>query len=321
MTKLLWQGKINKLLGDVSKIKVGPNEELAVIVVQKDDDDQQKANQPTLCENAGGGTAPSQEEQKQEEQKQEPTKQELKKVTSVKRLRSILKDNMKRRPLRNKSSGDICHKELYKITTSGKIFEKRRLSDKKYYVSLIIDRSGSMEDNTTKAGKIFIDIAIMSFLCIVEDLRDVIDFELISFNDRAHHHLKFSDKKTNARLLKEAELIKTNCRGDTRLGTALDITNKSLKKLGNGQKIVLVITDGWTGDPEYCAKIIKKLKSNGIPTLGVMLESPYWDARSKLDAKRTIATYLKNCLFIDNVDELYPVLVKLLKKAIGRRNH
>lgn len=72
-------------------------------------------------------------------------------VTFARALSSVMLDNKYDRFVKNRRTGKLATKSLYKINTSSKLFKKREARKNKHYaVSLVVDCSGSMSGDKIK---------------------------------------------------------------------------------------------------------------------------------------------------------------------------
>lgn len=107
-------------------------------------------------------------------------------VTFGKLLSSVMLDNKYDRFVKNRRTGKLDTRSLYKIETSSKLFKRREArKNKDYAVSLVVDCSGSMNDNgkiemagesAQKLSKhlsvIGIPHNIITFACHVKEIKE-----------------------------------------------------------------------------------------------------------------------------------------------------
>jgi len=322
VAKEIWHGKYGDLGNYYKQFMVANDEEIVVIKRKKDPfGNQQKVPDNTLSE--------QEQEQEQINKEQKKFEQLLKQENAVKpkdypkehiiiaKLRSILKDNARVKTHKNKEYGDICHKNLYKISTSGKVFQrKQQFNAKKYIVQLLVDTSGSMRDDNK------CETACEAVGKIVTNLQDLVDIEVLTFNERSlklksHKEKKVSKKRMEAII---SEIYKETC-DDTYAGATLTIdgVKKALNSLSslkhrNLTKIMVIVTDGQVNYAHYgeCkdvfVKLIHKAEASGIKIVGLGISNSY------------INEWLpQSSIVIDDVKNILPALLTLLKNAIGRR--
>ncbi|MDD5292564.1 MAG: VWA domain-containing protein, partial [Candidatus Omnitrophica bacterium] len=234
----------------------------------------------------------------------------------IAKLRSILKDNTRVKTHKNKDYGDICHKNLYKISTSGKVFQrKQQFNAKKYVVQLLVDASGSMRyDNKCQT-------ACEAVGKIVTNLQDLVDIEILTFNERSLKLKDHKEKKVNKS--KMGKIVSTiinetnsNWNNSTLTMEGVKEALKSLNSLKhrNLTKIMVIVTDGqvnYAHSGECNAvfiKLLHKAEVSGIKIVGLGIFDSY------------IQEWLpKSSIVIDDVKNILPALLTLLKNAIGRR--
>ena len=324
----IWRGKYGNLATYVPKFGLDDEEKLVVLSEQQFK--QMMAMMMAMGGGVGNDTEPSDEPgatSKQEIPELKAAKDRL----AIQQLRSILKDNIKRRPLRNKSYGDIYHKNLYKISTSGKIFERRQhLNDKKYYLSLLVDCSGSMASVVTvdtKNGETThrFQIAGLAAMMLVRDLQDLVDIEVTLFNREITPLKGFHEKKWPIEKIKgigfsvQEEMADEEKTGDNYDMVALHYAASQLSKERDGERILVIMSDG---APQFTneklagihqsnngmADLVNKIEKNGIPVLALGIDS------------EAVKNYYKHYCVLTDVSKLYQELIVLVKKTIGFRN-
>lgn len=317
MAKEIWHGKYKDLGSYYKQFNVASDEEIVVIKRKKDP----FSNQPQVPKNKL--SEPEQEQEKEDDFSYAEMPQAIIKPQNypkehliIAKLRSILKDNTRVKTHKNKDYGDICHKNLYKISTNGKVFQrKQQLNAKKYIVQLLVDTSGSMKN-------ISCEMAIKAVEKIVINFQDLVDIEILTFNERSIKLKDQKEKKVNKlRMEKITSAIKNETdsyhNGATLTMTGVKTALKSLNSLHyrNLTKIMVIITDGGVNfngsleeNRDNFSKLLQQAKASGIKIMGLGI---YTDA---------IACYLpKSSIVIDKVEAILPALLTLLKNAIGGR--
>ena len=318
MAKEIWHGKYKDLETYYKQFNVASDEEIVVIKRKKDPfSNQQKVPDNKLSE----------QEQEQENKEQEsydeavlpPVKAQNypKEHLIIAKLRSILKDNTRVKTHKNKEYGDICHKNLYKINTSGKVFQrKQQFNAKKYVVQLLVDASGSMRES----GKC--EAACEAVGKIIINLQDLVDIEVLTFNERSLKLKGHKEKKVSKKRMEDIIYVirKETC-NDKYAGSTLtmDGVKEALKSLNslkhrNLTKIMVIVTDGQvnyvhSGEcKDVFIKLLHKAEASGIKIVGLGISDSY------------INEWLpQSSIVIDDVKNILPALLTLLKKAIGGR--
>ena len=323
----IWRGKYGNLASYVPKF--GLDEEEKLVVLSEQQFKQMMAMMMAMRGGVGNDTEPSDEPGATSTQPI-PELKSAKDRLAIQQLRSILKDNIKRRPLRNKSYGDIYHKNLYKISTSGKIFERRQhMNDKKYYLSLLVDCSGSMAawggEDEEEEGLCRFQIAGLAAMMLVRDLQDLVDIQVTMFNREITPLKGFHEKKWPIEKIKgiglaiQEEMSDGEKTGDNYDMVALHYAASQLARERDGERILVIMSDG---KPQFTneklngihqsnkgmADLVNKIEKNGIPVLALGI------------ASEAVKYYYKHYRVLDDISKLYQELIVLVKKTIGFRN-
>lgn len=323
----IWRGKYGNLAAYVPKF--GLDEEEKLVVLSEQQFKQMMAMMMAMGAGVGNDTDPSDEPGATSKQPI-PELKSAKDRLAIQQLRSILKDNIKRRPLRNKSYGDIYHKNLYKIATSGKIFERRQhLNDKKYYLSLLVDCSGSMTKSIGRDenGEYLcrFQVAGLAAMMLVRDLQDLVDIQVTMFNREITPLKGFHEKKWPIEKIKglgmaiQEEMTNKDNGADNYDMVALHYAASQLSKERDGERILVIMSDGapqFTNEKlagihqsnQGMADLINKIEKNGIPVLSLGI------------ASEMVKYYYKHYRVLKDVSRLYQELIVLVKKTIGFRN-
>ena len=230
------------------------------------------------------------------------------------RLKSIFKDNALNRLVGNKRYGNLDFKRLHKITTTGKIFSRKdSIGGKRYNILMLIDTSGSMSGHRDV-------IAGAAAFTLIRDFQKLVNISAYTFNERV-----VSIKEPDM-IVKEHDLpgIADVVVKETRQGPGGNhdplalLEGYDILKREIGEKVMIVISDG---EPAcgcskcrhiknmnaYTKEVADKIEHSGIPILSIGIQTS------------SVADYYQNYIIIDNPEDLYDSMLKLLSKTIRRR--
>ena len=235
------------------------------------------------------------------------------------KLKSILRDNAIKRHAGNKEYGDLDHKKLFKLGTTGKIFKRKAVqSAKQYKLGLVIDCSGSMSGRP-------MEIAAISAGNLIGAFQELIDLEVMTFNARERILKPFNEKKISSeKIMDVVKHLLIEARMHYAVGNhdhiALKKMVQNLMQSGHGEKILIIISDGQPscgcgqkdcGSATYLDKRLKEelvtAESRGVKVLSVGVGN----SRTR--------DYYKHNKDIGDIHELYPAIIELLLFGIKRR--
>jgi hypothetical protein len=227
--------------------------------------------------------------------------------TIVQSLKSILVDNKTKRYISPFKRGKLNPRSLYKLITSNnmRVFKQpKALSDKDYAVSVLVDRSGSMDGYLAK-------IAVEASIVLIETLEKLkVPYMVIGYSSTAYIFKKFQEKLFKPYIPCLNSYYDGRGTNDTQ---ALKITNHQIKtniNIDTTKNIVFVVTDGegyYRSAREEVQKLEKDLKAK---VFGVGI-----GAISEDSLKKVYDHYVK----IEDVTELPSVLIKLMRSQFKRQ--
>lgn len=230
------------------------------------------------------------------------------------RLKSMFKDNAMKRMIGNKRYGNIDFKRLHRITTTGKIFERKdSLSGRDYNIMLLVDTSGSMQ-----GGKNY--LAASTMYTLIRDFQKLVNIYVTTFNTRMIPIKEYDTIMKDEDIRKKAELIvqesMTSAAGGNHDNLALEEGFKILQRQ-KGTKIMMIISDGQpscncgecgghdlVGKTRRMAQVIER---HSIPVLSVGIMTT------------SVRDIYKDYEIIQDPSQLYDAILKLLSKTVRRR--
>lgn len=251
------------------------------------------------------------------------------------KIQSILKDNMQKRPAGGRLSGELSHKRLYKIRSTSKVFQKKEMITKKQYnVVLLIDCSGSMSGVNAQ-------MAATCAALISRDFQHLVRLKIKTFNQRNKTIKDFNEKFTPLHLSEPMDRIIKECNsgngGSNHDWFGLQEANQDLMR-ERGEKLLIIISDAQPSDcgcgcedkakelPEFHgiapnnAYGLLKAKFQQIHTRGaVRLMSITVGGGPAADMPRIEDLYQKNFTNIGDYGMIYKALTELLSSAIKRK--
>lgn len=187
------------------------------------------------------------------------------------------------------------------IRTEGKAMK----TAKKRAVSILLDRSGSMEGQYLAWARSIVEAIIATLR--KDDLVHAMTFDsVIEVLEATAHGFTPADRRTCAALLRE--LATVNARGGTELVPALDAVGAALGTLQGDEheRVVVILTDGAYGD-EATAMRYRREQLAGARVITVAIGQ---DANGFLDALAADGT----CIFV----EADHVVAAAAQKVVGR---
>lgn len=261
---------------------------------------------------------------------------EIEKTTPLwfkRKITSILKDNMQKRPGGNRTSGDLNFKRLYKIPGgNNRVFQKREhISKKQYNVVLVIDCSGSMSGEPAQ-------IAATCASLICRDFQDLVRLKIKTFNSRDTVVKEFDEKFKAASLIKPRDMIIKEC-NSPHTGTnhdwyAVMLADQDARQ-ERGEKMIITISDaepccgGIDEEEKKGEERFGKEYGNGFKCLQLQNNEIHSKGQVRLmsivvgelgeDKERMERLYQKNFSHIDKYDEIYRAVTEVLSSAIKRK--
>jgi Mg-chelatase subunit ChlD len=234
----------------------------------------------------------------------------------IRKLKSILKDNLIQRHSGNKRSGDLDMKHLYKAKTTGRVFTDRDvISAKRYNIALAVDASGSMQGER-------IQIASMCMKHFIEQFQKLVSLSVIVFNKETkvvkYPHQKM-DEKAIKKLCREVESFPNGEGGGGNHDTFALKKSVELLDKGKGEKIIVMISDCEPAcgcDSKECFKprinpytdladTVKTIEAHNVQVLSLTIH-------------RDFKSCYRQGAILTKVEEMYPALITLLSKAVKR---
>lgn len=216
------------------------------------------------------------------------------------RLMSVMTDNKYDRRIKGRKRGKLDMTRLYKIPTgSERVFTKKQeRKGKEYNVVLCIDSSGSMRTDTTG-----LETAAECAVFLLKHFEGLnLNLGIVTYANNAAVVKKLSNDKTKDYKKVGSKLIATYVGGGTDTYRGLVESYKLFDKTRqHGRNLVLLLTDGEMDVPK--AKHVAEQQEPAIATIGIGIG--YNSGMSKN-------------IKIDNVDQLKPQLLKVLKAEITR---
>ncbi len=182
---------------------------------------------------------------------------------------------------------------LHRLSTGNSNIFRKNVEKQGINTEIVIaaDMSGSMADNdkSVMASK-----ALYAVVCSLRKLPGVKSSVIGFYDDSVLDILRHNDMLTPQ--------MKISPDGGTLCGEALTYAMQVLTNSQVARKIVLMLTDGDTGNPRYFEKTIVAAKRAGIEFLGIGIMDP------------DITYYLqeKDCCVIDDMQQLAPEMFRML---------
>lgn len=175
------------------------------------------------------------------------------------RLSSIMTDNKYDRRLKGRTRGSIDLTRLHKVPTgSTSVFTRKEArKGKNYNVVLVLDQSGSMDDQIEVASSAIIEMA--------KAFDGLVDLAILGFHDNVFVHKYFEAKLTNYTLAYK-EMV-ARCDGGTDDFEALKRAYEMLNGR-QGNNLVIFMTDGQGHDTQTMHHLVKANESLAT-TIGV----------------------------------------------------
>lgn len=247
------------------------------------------------------------------------------------KIQSILKNNMQRRPAGGRLSGDLNFKRLYKIKSNARVFEKKEhISKKQYNLLLLIDCSSSMSGDRARVASICTSL-------LIRDFQDLVRLKVKTFNSRDLTVKEFNRRfKPNElkipmnKIIKETNSDYSNANHDW---FALRNAYNEIRK-EKGEKMIITISDA-SPSSCYCGcndKTHKFFPDNKSTQFG-FLQTQNKEIHSRGDVKlmsvivghhhqnedRNKDLYHQNYSGIAEYDQIYEAVTKVLSSAIKRK--
>lgn len=264
---------------------------------------------------------------------------EIEKTTPLwfkRKVTSILKDNMQKRPGGNRTSGELNFKRLYKIPCgSNRVFHKKEhISKKQYNVVLLIDCSGSMSGSKLQTAATCASL-------ITRDFQGLVRLKIKTFNRRdtviKEFDEKFSQHKMNEPMDRIIAEGNSGNGGTNHDWYAVMQADQDVRK-EIGEKMIISISDAEPCCGEIESQIIARVKfpasmsENGYAMLAeqnkeihsrgkVRLMSIVVGSHGKGPAgkERMQTLYQRNFSHINGYDEIYRAVTEVLSSAIKRK--
>jgi len=272
-----------------------------------------------------GGSAPPDDDEEEIEIQAIPDPSSMNNVFA-RQLKLILKDNAIQRHAGNKRSGDLDMKHLYKAMTTGRCFsDKDVISKKCYSVALAVDCSGSMRDNNQ------CDLAADCAIQFIKHFQKLTQLSVILFNAKTEVVKLPNQIMDTIELgwLKGKILHKSRVENDGYGNHDHYAIIKSTEVLrsARGKKIIVVMADGQPAcdrnkcrakhrerecypDDDNCIThtrfIVNKARETSHTVLGIGIKS------------EGVTHLYPDSEVVQNLNELYPSLIKLLQRTVKR---
>jgi cobalamin biosynthesis protein CobT len=246
------------------------------------------------------------------------------------KLRSVMSDNKFDRRIPRRKKGKLDPKALWKTAVrSESVFtQKQERKNKKYHVVLLVDRSGSMYDDSdhsmSKIGK-----AAETAVFIGKSLEKIgVECTILGFNCRLRTY-KRRDQKIDSKRLFSQMTASTHGEGENHDFQALVKSYRKLEKDKHG-KVLMVFSDG---APATCAYECYPMDGDGIENLtskNSSSEDHCQTIRNLVTNHKDVATigvgieshYVEkiypNHVLVDDLGDFKKKVVGALRKAIRR---
>lgn len=246
----------------------------------------------------------------------------------MKKLKSILRDNLYHRQESGKRSGSLDHKKLYKIKLSDRLFTKKGASGgKEYNLVIVIDCSGSMANPYGSGSKI--NYALLFLRKLFKVLHKECNLAVVAFNTLTETLKGFDEKIDSKELDRRIEedirnrIFRSRYTGGNHDHLAIRMAADLLRKR-KGKKLIVILSDGQPSCGEYhcpagkeCGSTsflrqklheeVKKTQNEGVQILGIsILYTPKGE-------------FYNYGAVVKDVKELYDVVLGELSKIIKRR--
>ena len=243
----------------------------------------------------------------------------------MKKLKSILRDNLYLRQESGKRSGSLDHRKLYKIKLSDRLFTKKgALRGKEYNLVIAIDCSGSMSGAKMNSALLFLrklfkvlhkecNLAIVAFNTLTETLK--------RFDEKIDH--KELDRRIEEEIVDR--IFRSKYTGGNHDHLAIRMAADLLRKK-KGKKLIVILSDGQPAcgcgfsinGVQECRDAgfliqklheeVKKTENEGVQILGISIL--YTPSRE----------FYNYGAVVENVKQLYGVVLRELSKIIKRRH-
>ena len=240
--------------------------------------------------------------------------------TLKQRINSVLKDNAIERYTTNKKKGKLDFRRVHKIALCSKIFkQKEERKGKDYSITLLLDRSGSMD----KVEKIVGDIAL-DFQEIFTKVK--IPNSFYCFSDDTY---KLKDFQENIKDVKKAYLKIYSSGTDD--AYALHVVGNEITKKYK-KNILIVLTDGQGNDYSHREEGVftkngvdlAKLKNAKTVTKGLLKKHKDLEIFCLGIGGQSLSKYVKDvygskrAITVSNISEARVNIIKLISKIIKK---